>query len=364
MYFTDGQVSDVGMIFQYGLAFFWMCVIPVLTGGIFRKVLAKQKRFLFISAMGTGLVLNYSIYQIAAMAFILLDGSFRLLTWLYIGISLFMALLGALGWYRYFKKERKQGKLEEARNAYKCYRDPYFLLGAALVAAQILVILLMSTPDKDDAFYTGLSSMCLSQDYVLKYSAYDGFMQMPIETRYIMAALPVYQASLCLMTGRLHTLIICHNLYPLFYMPLAYGLYCMLAEKCMEKREDLGKFLLFFAFLHMFGNYYVFSPENFLITRIWQGKALFVTIGLPFVWYFMNRAWEQEGSREALPYWLLVTAGLLASAFMGETGLYLNFLVVGVSALSNLIVRKKWKNCVFAACSLLPEVLLLAVFLL
>lgn len=358
-------MSDVEMIFQYGLAFFWMCAIPVLTGGIFIKVLVKHRRFLFISAMGTGLILNYSIYQMAAMIFILFDGSFRLLTWIYIGSSLFMALLGALGWYTYFQKERKLKKqAEKCQNAYKCCRDPYFLMGAALVAAQILVILIMSTPDKDDAFYTGLSSMCLSNDYVLKYSAYDGLMQMPIETRYIMAALPVYQASLCLMTGRLHTLIICHNLYPLFYMPLAYGLYCMLADKWMEKKEDLGKFLLFFAFLHMFGNYYVFSPENFLITRIWQGKALFITIGLPFVWYFMNRAWEQDSVRESLPCWLLVTAGLLASAFMGETGLYLNFLVVGVSALANLIVRKKWKNCVFAACSLLPEVLLMAVFLL
>ena len=362
MYFISGQVSSMGMVLQYGLAFFWMCVIPVLSGGIFITVLAKPNRFLWISAMGTGLILNYSIYQVAAMIFVLLDGSFRLLTWIYIGVSLMMSLFGAYGWYGYFKKGRKNE--EKRQEAYRWYKDPYFLMGAALVATQILVILRMSTPDKDDAFYTGLSSMSLSYDYVLKYSAYDGLMQMPVETRYIMAALPVYQASLSLMSKGLHTLIICHNLYPLFYMPLAYGLYCMLADRWMEKKEELGRFLLFFAFLHMFGNYYVFSPENFLITRIWQGKALFVTISLPFVWHFINRAWEAEGKKEAMTYWFLVAAGLMAGAFMGDTGLYLNFLVVGVSALGNLVVRGKWKNCLFAAGSLLPEVLLMAVFLL
>ncbi|MBD5544058.1 MAG: hypothetical protein HDR01_07455 [Lachnospiraceae bacterium] len=354
----------MSMIFQYGLAFFWMCIIPLLAGGMFVKILAEQKGFLVVSAMGTGLVLNYGVYQIAAMIFVLLDGSFRLLSWIYIGASMIMALLGVYGWYCYFKKQSGSKRKEGSGKEYKCYKDPYFLMGAALVAVQVLVILVMSTPDKDDAFYTGLSSMCLSYDYVLKYSAYDGLMQMPIETRYIMAALPVYQASLSLMSKGLHTLIICHNLYPLFYMPLSYGLYCMLAHKLTNKKEDLGKFLLFFAFLHMFGNYYVFSPENFLITRIWQGKALFITISLPYVWYFMNRAWEKESTKEAMPYWFLVAAGLLAGAFMGETGLYLNFLVTGVSALANLIVRGKWKNGILAALSLLPEVLLMAVFLL
>lgn len=357
----------MSMVFQYGLAFFWMCIIPLLSGGIFWKILWKDRSFVIISFMSCGLVLNYGVYQILAMAFVLMDGSFRILTWIYIGISLFMAVWGALGWYRCFSMMQKPETKKDStgrKETYHFYKDPYFLMGAALVAAQVIVILVMATPDKDDAFYTGLSSMCISNDYVLKYSAYDGAMQLPIESRYVMSALPVYQASLSLMCKRLHTLIICHNLYPLFYMPLAYGIYCMLADKLMEKKEDLGKFLLFFAFLHMFGNYYVFSPENFLITRIWQGKALFVTIGLPFIWYFMNRAWEQESIREALPYWSLVTFGLIACAFMGETGLYLNFLVVGVLAIANLIVKKKWKNCLLAAASLLPEVLLMAIFLL
>lgn len=346
-------------LLQYGLAFFWMCIIPLLTGGIFTKVLVKNRRFLLVSATSCGLVLNYAVYQVIAMVFVLTDGSFRLLTWIYAGISVTMAVVGAL----FFKKQKMIVENKVTESSYRWYKDPFFIMGAVLVVTQVVIILVMATPDKDDAFYTGLSSMCIANDYVLKYSAYDGAMQMPIETRYIMAALPVYQASLSLFCNGLHTLIICHNLYPLFYMPLAYGIYCMLGEKFLEKKEDLGKFLLFFAFLHMFGNYYVFSPENFLITRIWQGKALFVTVGLPFVWYYVNRAWDEENIKKALPYWGLVALGLIASAFMGETGLYLNFIVVAVAALANLIVKKRWKNCIMAAVSLLPEIILMALFL-
>lgn len=347
---------------QYGLAFFWMCVVPLLSAGLFARTLIKNRGFLLVAAMSVGLVFQYAIYQVIAMGFVLLDGSFRLLTVIYAGISLLLAVAGGFLWYRCLFQRKllsPGGALEES---YCFYKDPFFLSGAALVIVQIVAILVMATPDKDDAFYTGLSSMCISNDYVLKYSAYDGAMQMPIENRYIMAALPVYQASLSLLCGRLHTLIICHNLYPLFYMPLAYGLYCMVAERFFKQKEAIGKFLLFFAVLHMFGNYYVFSPENFLITRIWQGKALFVTIGLPFVWYYINRAWDEATWKQALPYWGLVALGLLAGAFMGETGLYLNFIVVFAAALSSLIVKKKWKNCILAAVSLLPEIILMGLF--
>ena len=213
------------VLLQYGLAFFWMCVVPLLSGGIFAKVLVKNRRFLVVSAMSCGLVLNYAVYQVIAMGFVLADGSFRLLTWIYAAISLTLAVAGGFLWYIcLFGKKAVLNKEEKEQEKVRFYKDPYFIMGAVFVIVQVVVILVMATPDKDDAYYTGLSSMCIANDYVLKYSAYDGAMTMPIETRYVMAALPVYQASLSILCKGLHTLIICHNFYPLFYMPLAYGL--------------------------------------------------------------------------------------------------------------------------------------------
>lgn len=352
---------------QYGFAFLWMVVIPFLTGGIFIKKLATNERFLIVSCMGTGLITNYAWYQIPAMILVKMDGSFRRLTWIFVIGSLLLAAWGSWQWILYIKTKYNSWKQKEngvrSKNKWVLYKDYFFWIGVFLIMIQIGIILIMATPDSDDAFYTGLSSMSLSYDYILKYNAYDGLMRRAIGNRYIMAALPVYQASLSLLCKRLHTLIICHNLFPLFYMPLAYGLYCRLADRWIKKKEHLGIFLMFLAFLHMFGNYFVFSAENFLITRIWQGKALFVTIGLPYVYDAISRAWDEEGFRQALPYWIMTALGLMACAFMGETGLYLGMVVTFLAALGNVVSKKKYQNIIYAGICCMPQIILLAAFL-
>lgn len=353
---------------QYGLALFWMVIIPFLTGGIFVKKLSCNERFFMISCLGTGLITIYAWYQIPAMILVKIDGSFRSLTWIFIAGSLLLAVLGSWQWLSFFIKKHNEQKQKDSsvtdlkRNM--LYKNRYFWIGVVLIIVQIGTILWMATPDSDDAFYTGLSSMSLSYDYILKYNAYDGLMQKAISKRYIMAGLPAYQASLSLMCKRLHTLIICHNLYPLFYMPLAYGLYCRLADRWLKKKEQMGIFLMFLAFLHMFGNYFVFSAENFLITRIWQGKALFVTIGLPYIYDAISRAWDEEGFKQALPYWIMTALGLCACAFMGETGLYLGMVVTFLAALSNAAAKKKYRNIIYAGICCTPQIILLAAFLL
>ena len=43
------------------------------------------------------------------------------------------------------------------------------------------------------------------------------------------------------------------------------------------------RYFFFFALLHLVGNTFVFSPQNFLVTRIWQGKAVVAAVLIPAV---------------------------------------------------------------------------------
>ena len=247
------------------------------------------------------------------------------------------------------------------------------MIGILLIAVQIFAILWMATPDKDDAFYSGLSSMSLSYDYVLQKDAYNGLMAKTISRRYVLSALPIYQATLSLMSDGLHHLVITHNLFPLFYMPLAYGLYYQLGKRMLKKegkQQAGGKFLCCLALLHMIGNYYVFSPENFLVTRIWQGKGLFVALGIPYIWYFgclaLEATYEKQvyTRRERLSCWILLAAGMLACSFMGETGLYLAPFLLGCLVLAMSIVYRKWQGILPAVLCCLPEAALAVLYLL
>lgn len=324
------------IVLQIIIACGWMCVIPFLTGSIFSGIYLKRKEWNICFVMVTGLMIQYALYEVLALIGIALDESFRLLTKVYAVLAVLLALFGAISLYL------KRKELQEAwARRIKLRWDGYLIAALVLIGIQIAAIIFFATPDSDDAFYSGLSSMSLAGDYILKYNAYNGLLNLKISTRYAISALPVYQASLSLLTGGMHHLFITHNLFPVFYMPLAYGVFYQMGKLLVGKdTKKRHSFLFFFALLHLFGNYFVFSPQNFLLTRIWQGKALFVCFIVPFLYLLVDCYYKKESKKEGLFYISMILLTLIAALFMGETGLFLGPLMLIILICTHLIVKK------------------------
>lgn len=346
---------------QIVLVFFHMCIVPYLIGTLFVQK-GKDKDGCGAYVFLAGLMISYAGYEVLALGMQKLGKGFDALSAVYLTMELFLCAC-AIGLMikgmRGDKKEKKTRFLKP---------DIYMILAFLLIGVQIAAILFMATPDMDDAFYSGLSSMSLANDYILEISAYDGRMVSAISKRYMVSALPVYQASLSRYSG-MHHLVITHNFFPLFYMPLAYAVYYELGKRFLKEEGNekaKGKFLFFFALLHMIGNYYVFSPENFLVTRMWQGKALFAALFIPALWIFGQRAMSAEteiARLEKVKRWSLVAATLLAAAFMGETGLFLGPFMLGCQSLAFVWMDKKVKLLIPAVLCVIPEVLLFVLYL-
>ena len=347
------------VLLQILLAFVHMCVIPYLIGELLlsdgrRKAQTQTERAGVTWKMAAGLMVCYALFEVLTLFFQTLGKGFRFVCMIYLAIVLTLAVLGLITFIVDRQKDSFRIRPE---------KDAYQIAAFVLIAVQILAILFLATPDEDDAFYSGLSSMSLSYDYLLQYHAYSGLMNDVISARYRISALPVYQAALSLFSAGMHHLVICHNLFPLFYMPLSYALYYRIGRQMLEregKEEANWKLLFCFALLHLIGNYYVFSPENFLVTRMWQGKALFVAIGIPFLWHFgllaltSHKEREQTGKRERAIYWLLVMCGLIAVTFMGETGLFLGPFMLACQTLAACFVNKSMRGIVPAVLCCVP----------
>ena len=337
------------------LSFIWMCVLPFLTGALLLPHFAKSKcggiRTMLFSV---GLMLHYLLFEILVLSGKAAGLGMRAVSLIYLALAL---PLSAGGLFCLIRKRR----LIEPLVIPSPLREPCFWIGILLIAVQIGAVLFMATPDLDDAFYSGLSAMSISQDYLLEKNAYGGLMLSDIESRYALSGLPVYQGALSFLSAGLHPLIIQHNLFPLFYLPLTYALFYALGKKLMGKKADRGAFLMTLALLHIFGNYYVFSPENFPVTRLWQGKALFVALGIPTLWLLTTEAAAKRKSpdKASAVWWLLVGATLVAVTFMGETGLFLGPVMVMALTLSVCIVDKRLKPLLWAFCSCLPEAVML-----
>lgn len=330
------------IVVQILLAAFWMCIVPAFTGCLFTRLFCKTKRWNLILVTALGLLIQYSLYEVLAIVFILYDKSFRLLTRLYAMGGVMLAVAGAV--VLFLNRTLLKDYLCEKRDVQKCEKkkvDWYLVLAILMMIVQILAILLWATPDSDDAFYSGLSSMCLAGDYVLKFDAYNGQMKVAIIDRYAISALPPYQASLQLLCGNLHHLFITHNLFPLFYMPLSYGLFYMVGQVIAGgEKEESYRYLFYLVLLHMFGNTFVFSPQNFLVTRIWQGKALFICISLPVCYLLLNGLFACRKMKHRMGYAILLFLTLIATVFMGETGMFLAPLMVLAMSLAYGIVAK------------------------
>lgn len=316
----------------------------------------------------SGLMVQYALYEILALIYIKLSGSFRQLSILYGIVSAVLAAAGAMRTGMQMRCDGKKAHVRKSVQRKNARPDLFFLAGLLLIAVQIIAILYMATPDKDDAFYSGLSSLCFSQDRVLMTDAYDGLQKGSISKRYVLSALPAYQATLSFLSDGLHHLFITHNLFPLFYMPLAYALLYGIGKELLESegiRRAEGKLLFCLALLHMIGNYFVFSPENFLVTRMWQGKALFVALGVPCLWYFAHHAMEgMADGKKSVREWFLVATVMLAVSFMGETGLFLGPFLLACLCLAYLVNCRLLRQFIPAVACCLPEAVLVLVFLL
>lgn len=336
------------IVVQILLAFVWMCLLPFLTGCIFTKLFCKKNMWSLSFVTVTGITIHYAVYEVLALLFIWKDGSFRTMTKCYAVAAVILSLIGMICIYvnrKNFVKLLPIQKQSRKKVPFKAKWDWFLIAALLMILAQLVAILFWATPDGDDAFYSGLSSMSLANDYILKYTAYAGRMKTHISIRYAISALPVYQASLTLLCGKLHHLFITHNLFPLFYMPLSYGLFYGVGKLFVgNDKSKMHRFLFFFTLLHLFGNFFVFSPQNFLVTRIWQGKALFVCFTVPFVYLAVQAAFAMEERKEKAIFVMLVAAALMAAAFMGETGLFLGPLMLIALIAANLIVKKMEEN--------------------
>ena len=360
-----------------------MVVLPFLGGCVLLPVFRKgDYKASPVFLAGSGLCIHFFIYEILTLAGRPLGLGMRTVTAVFAVITVCLSVCGAV-----FIIKFKSVLIFPSFKGLK--KDPCFWVAALLILVQILAILIYAAPDPDDAFYSSISSMSYAYDLLLEKDAYAGLMRKAIQKRYALSALPIYQAGLSVLSARLHHLFISHNLFPAFYMPLAYGLYAEIARGFLSKHEkkgdgakepeetpektretgpepmsgkdrlsvQTGPILLALAACHMVGDYYIFSQEAFLLTRLWQGKALFAAIGIPFL-YLLGMKAEKMG----IWGWVMTAVTMIAIVFMGGTGLFLAPVMVVCQHFALFIIsddkKKGFLRVIAAAVCCIPEAVL------
>ncbi|MDE6420963.1 MAG: hypothetical protein K2K87_10595 [Lachnospiraceae bacterium] len=210
----------------------------------------------------------------------------------------------------------------------------------------------------DDSYYIAQSVITDFVDTMYQRDAYTGT-PMGLDVRHALSVLPVFVTWLGRVCG-LHAATAAHAVLGPVLLAICYGAYALVGRALFSKnRSVVPLFVLLVQVWYVWSNVSIFTPETFLYTRTWQGKAVFANIILPLAFYLLYRL---------LTEWKVVYMALLmilsvAGIFTTTASVYLLSAVYGITALYCLITQRQWKKCFRIAVCVIPAFLYGLVYL-
>ncbi len=371
----------------FGLVF-WLLVIPVGLGLLFRK--APKREYLPEKLQTTGVtlligyILLFALLEIVGIPVMLLSvyhGYSRMVI-LYAVLQVLGAGTGYGFWlYRKKKAQKRSGVVEETSRLLWLRREPYdtwegrilFILFLLLVGFQLYMAFTRASFDGDDAYYVVQALTAQQTDTLYRIDPNRG-VSMPLDARHALALFPIWEAFVGTMCG-IHATIMAHSVIPLLLIPLTYLTYYEIGRElfCSKKRL-LPMFLTLMTLWQMFGNVSIYTTETFFLTRTWQGKSFAGNFIIPAVfWIFLCLFRESddgkqqkmdsdieadaEGKRRKIPGWqsgslwmMLTLLNLAAGASSSLAVLLSCALTMGLGVLLTIRSRR-FQDLIYAGLS-------------
>ena len=333
------------------LAGFWLIFVPTAAGIPFVK---KKKDYTLGESFLAGLLLMLAVAQL-----LILPGIFRKLS-LHLVTLLFAAVMGlcaAYGLYRFAGSAGSYGK--RLRKSIPEI-SPWMWIAAGVILVQIGVCVYYAHMDADDAFYVATATTSVHTDSIFAYNPYSGAEYAVLPKRYVLSPFPVLLAVISQLSGVSSG------------CDCTYHLSCGISAGCLSgippvwqtvvcgKRREQGLFLLFCATIIWFSGFSVYTGGNFLLVRIWQGKAVLAAVILPFLIY-LGLALVLEDQPE-YP-WLLLAMVNLAACHVSSMGIMLAPVVTGLFVLLALVKNRSPRRFLYGILCCMPSLLLGGVYL-
>ena len=305
---------------------------------------AKRTKKITELLMG-GMILFFFLFEILALCAVFFRWKFHTLYWLVLGISVVLFVSSIVQNWDFIMKLIRFKKLP----------------AVLLIVVQMYVGIFYTHIDDDDAFYVATASTTLETDTVFQYNAYTGDEYESLPSRYVLSPFPIFEAGLSRLYGVPST-VLGHTGMFLIFLPVAYFVYDLLGSFFWKnKRKERGLFLLFLAWMNIFGYYSVYTMSTFLLIRIWQGKAVLAAVILPLLFYYLLCAYKNEYQIQDIIQIFLTTG---AAALTSSMGIFLAPIMVALGAFAGIIQTRKigtaWK--LLAGC--IPCIILAGIYLL
>ena len=305
----------------------WLVLMPLLVGFLPSHLITKKHKRISTVYL-CGWLLMVSIFQIVATFFVVkgytmttlaLAYAFTISAVMVLSVSFAMAGLVKTGIKEYFMFP--DFKHMQRRDLIT------WIAFFVIVIAQIVMSLVIATPNGDDAQYVTMAVIADQKDKLFTINAYTGMPQ-DLHLRHALAQFTMFYGFLARLSG-IHAAVIAHTVMPIVLIPITYMIYGHIAIKLFNNdRSKLPVFMVLIALINMFGATSIYTNEVFFLTRTWQGKSMLANIAIPATFdVILMIAKETEKRRrfnlKIYGLFLMLFLVNLAGAFASSLGILL-----------------------------------------
>lgn len=342
----------------------WLVGVPLLTGAVPAFFVDRQKRslsFMWIS----GYMISWGLFQLITVPLVLLHipQGFGMAVKLYAGCSLILAAAGLLLGIRGARRGKTKLTLIKGADGDGRQNRIYRMIFLALLAIQLVLAVALYYGDGDDSYYVAVSTLTESSNTLYELMPYS-MGATGLDMRHGLAPFPVWIAFLARISG-IPAVSVAHVAVPLALIPTSYLIFYQLGIQLFGKKgEKLPLFMGFVALLIIFGNYSLYTAENFMLARSRQGKAALGSIVIPMVLllFFLILEQTEKRQREQWALWLLLAATVTAACLCTTLGTLLMCMLLGVLGLCGAFAYRRVSLAVKTALCCLPALIYAALY--
>ena len=312
------------------LAIIILAIVPVLVGNTICGIAGIDIKV--SSSFVTGYIGIWSLFQLVIVPLVLLKQSFSLVVAIVTGAIVGVSIYGIARKY-YSVKTPIYGKMTE-KLAFICM--------CLVVLALLAVTALMQHTDADDSrFVVNAVDIVRTNKMFLTNPAtgqaidiWEGELVKDITSPWA-----VFIAYCSKMTG-IQATIVAHTFLPIVLTLIMCIVYWMLSD--IFFKDDVtyrSIFSILAILLNVYGYYSIYSAETFAITRIWQGKAVVASIGIPLIYLISMKIYENDTKNG---YYALLYMMSFAMCLMSGMGIIIGAVMIGCIALVYGIMKKSF----------------------
>ena len=312
-------------------------VVSYVIGAIFCMCGKSKKQISLYYVVGN--ITMWAVFQLLAVPLIHYQMSLTFLTVLWCVFISFILIYGLM------HKEVKLFLFAPLKNFVREIKGSrgsqkfLFVIMFLVVLLQMILYLLLQHIDVDDARFVANAVAAWDSDKMLLTHPNTGsILETQVgELRKDAVSPWMMMVAMFSKLSMIHPAVMAHTALPLLLLLMVYCVIWLLAEELLDGTINYCcMFVLLASFFHIFAGVSLFHQVTFIMTRIWQGKAVVAGVVLPIILYCMLQIEEQIDR-----FWTMTLLGInLAACCMSGMGLILSAFMEGCFLLS-LAFRKK-----------------------